>query len=106
MAALALVVGGVPAAPFAAITVRLEPRPLLMTGVGLLIVLLSLHDLWQLNLTSRIRSNRSSAVNRERPLPREPSTAADRPERRKGCHAALKLLSPLASRATTPRYRP
>lgn len=37
-AALALVVGGLPAAPFAAVIVRYAPRRLLMTGVGLLII--------------------------------------------------------------------
>lgn len=46
-AALALVVGGLPAAPFAAITVRYAPRRLLMVSVGCLIVGLGLHGLWR-----------------------------------------------------------
>lgn len=47
MAALALVVGGVPAAPFAAYIVRIAPRRALMMGVGLLIVLLGGFSLWR-----------------------------------------------------------
>jgi len=43
MAALALVVGGVPAAPFAALIVKTVPRRALMTGVGILIVALGLY---------------------------------------------------------------
>ncbi len=43
LAALALVVGGVPAAPFAALIVRFVPRRALMIGVGLLIVFLGLY---------------------------------------------------------------
>ncbi len=38
MAALALVIGGLPAAPFAAFIVRIAPRRTLMAGVGILIV--------------------------------------------------------------------
>ena len=44
-AALALVVGGLPAAPFAAIIVRYAPRRVLMVGVGCLIVALGLYGL-------------------------------------------------------------
>ncbi|KZB51694.1 hypothetical protein AUP42_00250 [Thalassospira lucentensis] len=40
MAALALVIGGVPAAPLAAVLVRIIPRKPLMIAVGLLIVIL------------------------------------------------------------------
>lgn len=47
VAALALVVGGVPAAPFAALIVRVAPRRALMIAVGLLIVFLGLYGLWQ-----------------------------------------------------------
>ena len=47
LAALALIVGGVPAAPFAALIVRFAPRSVLMTGVGLLIVFLGLYGLWR-----------------------------------------------------------
>lgn len=46
-AALALVVGGLPAAPFAAIIVRYAPRRALMLGVGSLIVALGLFGLWR-----------------------------------------------------------
>ncbi|MCT8160368.1 sulfite exporter TauE/SafE family protein [Pseudoruegeria sp. SHC-113] len=42
-AALALVVGGLPAAPFAAVMVRYTPRRALMVGVGLLIIGLGLY---------------------------------------------------------------
>lgn len=47
IAALALVVGGLPAAPFAAIIVRVAPRRALMIGVGLLIVLLGVYGIWR-----------------------------------------------------------
>ncbi len=46
IAALALVVGGLPAAPFAAVAVRYAPRRFLMVAVGLLIVSLGLFGLW------------------------------------------------------------
>lgn len=46
-AALALVVGGMPAAPFAAIIVRYAPRGALMAGVGCLIVGLGFYGLWR-----------------------------------------------------------
>ena len=44
-AALALVVGGLPAAPFAALAVRYAPRRLLMVAVGCLIVALGLYGI-------------------------------------------------------------
>ena len=47
IAALALVVGGVPAAPFAALILRVAPRRALMVGVGLLIVFLGFQGLWR-----------------------------------------------------------
>ncbi|SDE39014.1 sulfite exporter TauE/SafE family protein [Limimaricola pyoseonensis] len=47
MAALALVVGGLPAAPFAAIAVRYAPRRALMVLVGLLIIVLGVRGVWQ-----------------------------------------------------------
>lgn len=47
MAALARVVGGVPAAPFAALILRVAPRRALMVGVGLLIVFFGVHGLWR-----------------------------------------------------------
>lgn len=47
LAALALVVGGVPAAPFAALIVRFAPRRALMFGVGLLIVVLGVFGIWR-----------------------------------------------------------
>lgn len=46
-AALALVVGGLPAAPFAALIVRFAPRRALMLAVGCLIVGLGLYRLWR-----------------------------------------------------------
>ena len=46
-AALALVVGGVPAAPFAALVVRYAPRRVLMIGVGCLILGLGVYRLWR-----------------------------------------------------------
>lgn len=46
-AALALVVGGVPAAPFAALIVRFAPRRALMIGVGLLIISLGIFGVWR-----------------------------------------------------------
>ena len=46
-AALALVVGGLPAAPFAAIALRYAPRRGLMVAVGGLIVGLGLYGLWR-----------------------------------------------------------
>ena len=46
-AALALVVGGLPAAPLAAVIVRYAPRKVLMVGVGSLITLLGLGGLWR-----------------------------------------------------------
>ena len=46
-AALALVVGGLPATPIAAIFVPFAPRRGLMIGVGVLIVGLGLHGLWR-----------------------------------------------------------
>lgn len=47
LAAFALVVGGVPAAPFAALIVRFAPRRVLMFFVGLLIVVLSAYGVWR-----------------------------------------------------------
>lgn len=47
MAALALIVGGVPTAPFAALILRVAPRRALMVGVGLLIVGLGAHGMWR-----------------------------------------------------------
>ena len=47
-AALALVVGGLPAAPFAAMMVRVAPRRGLMLMVGCLIIALGLFGLWRL----------------------------------------------------------
>lgn len=41
--ALALIAGGLPAAPFAAVIVRFAPRRVLMLGVGCLIVTLGLY---------------------------------------------------------------
>jgi hypothetical protein len=46
-AALALVIGGLPATPIAALVVRFAPRRWLMVGVGVLIVGLGLHGLWR-----------------------------------------------------------
>lgn len=46
-AALALVTGGVPAAPFSALIVRFTPRRLLMIGVGILIVFLGIYGIWR-----------------------------------------------------------
>lgn len=46
-AALALVVGGLPAAPFAAVAVRHAPRRVLMVAVGCLIVALGLNGIWR-----------------------------------------------------------
>lgn len=46
-AALALVVGGLPAAPFAAYLLRLAPRRGLMVAVGLLIIAIAIYRLWQ-----------------------------------------------------------
>lgn len=46
-AALALVVGGLPAIPLAALVVRFAPRCWLMVVVGILIVGLGLHGLWR-----------------------------------------------------------
>lgn len=46
-AALALVVGGLPAAPFAAVVARYAPRRVLMVGVGGLILVLGVYGLWR-----------------------------------------------------------
>lgn len=46
-AALALVVGGVPAAPFAALIVRFAPQRALKIGVGLLIIVLGVYGVWR-----------------------------------------------------------
>lgn len=46
-AALALVAGGLPAAPFAAVAVRYAPRRVLMVGVGCLIVCLGIYGVWR-----------------------------------------------------------
>lgn len=50
-AALALVVGGVPAAPFAALIVRFTPQRALMIGVGLLIIALGIYGVWRTALS-------------------------------------------------------
>ena len=45
--ALALVVGGVPAAPLSALAAKYTPRRILMLGVGCLIVGLGMHGIWR-----------------------------------------------------------
>ena len=47
MAALALVIGGVPAAPMAAVLVKVIPRKPLMIAVGVLIVILGIVGLYR-----------------------------------------------------------
>lgn len=49
-ASFALVLGGLPAAPFAAVIVRYAPRRILMVGVGCLIVGLGVYGLWRILL--------------------------------------------------------